>query len=79
MDTLGIAIIVISVLLAVIFKVVILKRIQLWIDTDLINSLAEDDSALKAKLTSLNDSLSAQKVKRHERHQQLELAAKKRN
>ena len=79
MDTLGIAIIVISVLLAVIFKVVVLNRIHQWMDNDLINSLSAGDSALKAKLTSLNNALTSQKVKRNARHQQLEQAAKEHN
>ena len=79
MDTLGIAIIVISVLLAGIFKAVVLNRIHQWMDNDLINSLSEGDSALKAKLTSLNNDLTTLKVKRNARHQQLEQAAKEHN
>ena len=44
MDTIGIAIIVISVVLAVLFKVVVMKRIREWVDQDLIRSLSNGDS-----------------------------------
>lgn len=52
MDSLSIFIIVISVVLAVVFKWVLIKRIKAWILTDFIKSLASND---QNKLNYLNE------------------------
>lgn len=79
MDTLGIAIIVISVVLAVIFKVVVMKRIREWVDQDLIRSLSMGDKAKLEQLMELDQTLKSQETPRGERHQQLEKLAESLN
>jgi hypothetical protein len=79
MDTIGIAIIVISVVLAVLFKVVVMKRIREWVDQDLIRSLANGDSTKLDQLMELEQKLKGQQTPRSERHQQLEQLAESLN
>jgi uncharacterized membrane protein len=79
MDTIGIAIIVISVVLAVLFKVVVMKRIREWVDQDLIRSLSNGDSTKLDQLMALDQSLKRQETPRGERHQQLEQLAESLN
>ena len=79
MDTIGIAIIVISVVLAVLFKVVVMKRIREWVDQDLIRSLANGDSTKLDQLMKLDQSLKSKETPRGERHQQLEQLAESLN
>ena len=79
MDTIGIAIIVISVVLAVLFKVVVMKRIREWVDQDLIRSLANGDSTKLDQLMELEQKLKGQQTTRSERHQQLEQLAESLN
>ena len=79
MDTTGIAIIVISVVLAVLFKVVVMKRIREWVDQDLIRSLSNGDSKKLDQLMALDQSLKSQETPRGERHQQLEQLAESLN
>ncbi len=79
MDTLGITIIIISVVLAVLFKVVVMKRIREWVDQDLIRSLAMGDKAKLAQLIALDQTLKSQETPRGERHQQLEKLAESLN
>lgn len=79
MDTIGIAIIVISVVLAVLFKVVVMKRIREWVDQDLIRSLSNGDSTKLDQLMALDQSLKHQETPRGERHQQLEQLAESLN
>lgn len=54
MDATAIVIIVVSTALAIIFKLVLFKKIRNWMDQDLINGLAGDDSD---KLQFLQDKL----------------------
>jgi len=79
MDTLGITIIVISVVLAVIFKVVVMKRIREWVDQDLIRSLSMGDQTKLSQLMELDKQLKRQETPRGERHQQLETLAESLN
>lgn len=71
MDATSIIIIVVSTLLAIIFKVVLYKRIQKWMDQDLLKGLANGDDAKHAYLKEQHQLLLAQKVKRKHLHQQL--------
>ncbi len=58
MDTTAIFIIVVSTVLAIVFKVVIFKKIRNWMDQDLIKGLAGDN---QQKLVFLQEKL--QKIK----------------
>ncbi len=75
MDGLSLFIIVISVLLAVLFKLVILTRISHWMDRDMIKALAHGDHPLEQKLQTANERMRADKVSRNERHSRLEALA----
>ena len=76
MDWLAISIIVISVLLAFLFKFVLLKRIREWIDRDLLQNLSSGDATKFEQLSKLDSQLKAEGVSRTVRHQQLEQLAK---
>lgn len=58
MDATAIIIIVVSTLLAIVFKLVLFKKIRHWMDQDLIKGLAGDNAA---KLQFLQDKLSTLK------------------
>ncbi|WP_067865513.1 hypothetical protein [Neptuniibacter marinus] len=71
MDTTAYIIIVVSTGLAIIFKLVLFKRIQKWMDQDLIKGLAGDNKEKYAFLTDKHAELLKQKIKRKHFHQQL--------
>ena len=71
MDITAYFIIAVSTLLAIVFKLVLFKRIQKWMDQDLIKGLAGDNEEKHAYLTSKHEELVKQKVKRKHYHQQL--------
>ncbi|MGH1461752.1 MAG: hypothetical protein ACRBB6_06940 [Neptuniibacter sp.] len=66
MDATSIFIIVISTLLAIVFKFVLYKKIQRWMDQDLIKGLAEGNNEKFIYLTAEYDLLVTQKTKRKE-------------
>lgn len=76
MEPLFIFIIVISTLLAVVFKWVLYKKIQGWIDQDLIKGLAEGDAQKLAYLQQEYQRLLAEKRKRNDYREQLTTLAK---
>jgi len=75
MDWLAITIIVISVLLAFLFKFVFIKRVRQWVDRDLLKTLSSGDAAKLQQLTQLDNELKHQGISRTERHLQLEQLA----
>ncbi|SEG00703.1 hypothetical protein [Marinobacterium lutimaris] len=75
MDSLSIFIIVISVVLAVVFKWYLFRRIQGWIDRDLIRGLSSSDPVLEQRLIEADRRFRAEGIKRAERHQKLEQLA----
>ena len=64
MDVTSIFIIVVATVLAIVFKVILYKKIQKWIDQDLIKGLADGNSDKQAFLQQEYQKLIAQKVKR---------------
>lgn len=76
MDATSIFIIIVATVLAIVFKYVLYKKIQRWIDQDLIKGLAEGDSDKHAFLTQKHQEFIADKVKRKEYHQLLTDLAK---
>lgn len=75
MDWLAITIIVISVLLAFLFKFVFIKRVRQWVYRDLLKTLSSGDTVKLQQLTQLDNELKHQGVSRAERHHQLEQLA----
>lgn len=76
MDATSIFIIIVATVLAIVFKYVLYKKIQRWIDQDLIKGLAEGNSEKQEFLTQKHQEFVASKVKRKEYHQLLtDLAA----
>lgn len=75
MDSLGLFIIAVSVVIAVAFKWYLLRRIQRWIDRDLIRGLAGQNAQLHSRLMETDRSLRESGVKRAERHRRLEQLA----
>ncbi|WP_432695399.1 hypothetical protein ACQUQP_12685 [Marinobacterium sp. YM272] len=75
MDSLSIFIIVVSVALAVAFKWYLFRRIQGWIDKDLIKGLAGSDTRLHQRLSDADRTFRAEGMKRTERHRKLERLA----
>lgn len=75
MDWLAITIIVISVLLAFLFKFVFIKRVRQWVDRDLLKTLSSGDAAKLQQLTPLDNELKHQGVSRTERRLRLEQLA----
>ncbi len=71
MDSLSIFIIVVSVVLALAFKWVLFRKIQRWMDQDLIKQLAGDNLELLAQLHQHHQQLMAAGIKRAERHDRL--------
>ena len=71
MDITAYIIIFISTVLAIAFKLVLFKRIQRWMDQDLIKGLAGDNPEKHNYLTRKHQELIKQKVKRKLYHQQL--------
>ncbi|EAR60497.1 hypothetical protein [Neptuniibacter caesariensis] len=64
MDVTSIFIIVVATVLAIVFKVILYKKIQKWMDQDLIKGLADGNSDKQAFLQQEYQKLIAQKVKR---------------
>lgn len=75
MDTLSIIIIVISVVLAVLFKWVLFSKIRRWMDADLIKQLANGEAALEQHLTDQYHSLKSRGIKRRDIHDRLQQLA----
>ncbi|MBS99784.1 MAG: hypothetical protein CMI01_14035 [Oceanospirillaceae bacterium] len=75
MDNLNLFIIAISVILAVVFKWYLFRRIQRWIDQDLIKGLADGDHRLLDRLHQADHALREQGRKRAQRHKELERIA----
>lgn len=71
MDATSIFIIVVATALAIIFKYVLYKKIQRWMDQDLIKGLAEDNQEKHSFLTQKYDELVTNKVSRKEYPQRL--------
>ncbi|MGB0205208.1 MAG: hypothetical protein ACPF9K_09190 [Neptuniibacter sp.] len=71
MDATSLFIIFIATALAIVFKYVLYKKIQRWIDQDLIKGLANGNSDKHAFLTQKHQEFIANKVKRKEYHQLL--------
>jgi len=71
MDTTAIFIIVVSTVLAIVFKVVIFKKIRNWMDQDLINGLAGENADKKAYLLDKLATMKAEGVAR--KHYQAQL------
>lgn len=71
MDTTAYIIIFVSTALAIIFKVVLFKRIQNWMDQDLIKGLADGNPSKLEYLTQKHAELIQNKTKRKHIHQQL--------
>ena len=71
MDTVSITIIVIATLSALLFKLVLYRKICNWMDQDLIKGLANGDPEKQLFLTSQHQRLKADKVKRKDLHQRL--------
>lgn len=71
MDATSIFIIVVSVVLAVVFKVVLFKRIRRWMDQDLIKGLAGENPEKLAFLQAQYQQLLEEKVKRKHFHDKL--------
>ena len=77
MDTLTLFIILTSVISAVVFKVVVLRNVNAWIDKDLIKSLSAGNIQDFETLDALNYHLKSQKIARSSRHALLEAEAKR--
>ncbi|MBY4677253.1 hypothetical protein [Marinobacterium arenosum] len=76
MDATSIFIIVVSTVLAILFKWVLFRRIRDWMDRDLIRGLAGNNEAKLLYLQEQQAQLKAAGIKRSAQHQQLtELAA----
>lgn len=75
MDTLGISIIVVSIILAVVFKWYLFLKIRQWMDRDLISQLASGDPERMAHLHQFHEQMIADGIKRADRHQRLHQAA----
>ncbi len=71
MDALSIFIIVVSVVLAVVFKWVLFRKIQHWMDQDLIKQLASGNPESLSRLHQYHQQLITDRVKRSERHERL--------
>lgn len=66
MDATSIIIIIIATVLAIVFKVVLYKKIQRWMDQDLIKGLAENKPEKQKFLERKYDELVKNKIKRKE-------------
>jgi len=75
MDALDIGIIIIATAAAVLFKVILFKRIRHWMDQDLIKGLADNDSTKHQFLLKEHQRLLDNKTPRKELHDKLTLAA----
>jgi len=71
MDATSIFIIIVATALAIIFKVVLYKKIQRWMDQDLLKGLSDGDPAKHEFLSLKHQEFVANKVKRKEYHQKL--------
>lgn len=79
MDWLSISIILISILLAFLFKFVLMKRVREWVDRDLLRTLSAGDPSKLEQLNELDRVLKQKGVSRAERLEQIELLASKLN
>lgn len=75
MDNLSLFIIVVSVVLALLFKWYLFRRIRQWIDQDLIKGLAAGDAQQLHKLTTADTAWREAGMRRAERHRRLEQLA----
>ncbi len=75
MDNLSLFIIVVSVLLAVVFKWYLFRRIRSWIDQDLIKGLAGGDEQQRLMLIAADNDWRQAGMRRAERHRRLERLA----
>lgn len=75
MDNLSLFIIAVSILLAVLFKWVLVRKIQHWMERDLINQLASGDPQKQAQLEQARQHMIATGVHRTARQEQLTLLA----
>lgn len=66
MDATSIIIIIIATVLAIVFKVVLYKKIQRWMDQDLIKGLSENKPEKQKFLEQKYDELVKNKIKRKE-------------
>ncbi len=71
MEPIYIFIIVISTLLAIVFKVVMFKKIRNWMDQDLIKGLADENPDKLKFLTEKYKEMVESKANRKEYHQRL--------
>ena len=71
MDATAYFIIFVSTVLAIAFKVILFKRIQKWMDQDLIKGLADGNEDKHIFLMAKYTELQQQKIKRKEYHQHL--------
>lgn len=71
MDATSISIIVIATVTALLFKFVLFRKINHWMDQDLIKGLAEGDSAKQAYLEQQLEKLREARIKRKDQHQRL--------
>ncbi|MBA4501989.1 hypothetical protein [Marinobacterium marinum] len=72
MDALSIFIIIVSVVLAIVFKWVLFRKIQRWMDQDLIKQLADGDPVRMSALHQQDQQLKQQGIKRPKRHERLQ-------
>lgn len=77
MDILSIFIIAVATITAIIFKVFLYKRIQKWMDQDLIKSLSEGNSSKHAYLCQELQRLALQKTPRRDIHNAITESAKR--
>ncbi len=75
MDTLDIGIIIIATATAILFKVILFKRIRHWMDQDLIKGLAGSNATKHQFLLKEHRRLLDNKTPRKELHDKLTLAA----
>jgi len=71
MDNLSLFIIAVSVLLAVLFKWILIRKIQGWMERDLIRQLANGNSDVEHRLERARQEMLASGVKRAQRQQHL--------
>ncbi|MCV6612923.1 MAG: hypothetical protein OIF55_19375 [Amphritea sp.] len=71
MDALSIGIIIFATVTALLFKFVLFRKINRWMDQDLIKGLAEGDDAKLEYLTRQLEQMRHDKIKRKEQHQRL--------
>lgn len=71
MDGLSLFIIAVSVLLAVLFKWILIRKIQGWMERDLIRQLAQGDTEAERRLEQAREEMRTAGIKRAQRQQRL--------